>query len=118
MLLKTMTSLAFAATCLTAIAAVPAAQAQMAPGSEVVTNGPQGAPPPTWTARQNVIESHRYDRLVETSPAFRRVRLREECGPITDPQLHAQCIASFNQDEPAMYGSSTAPHTYRTNSGS
>jgi hypothetical protein len=35
--------------------------------------------------------------------------MRKECGPIGDPQLHAQCIASFGQNEPAMYGSSIPP---------
>jgi hypothetical protein len=50
-----------------------------------------------WSAHQNVINSQRYTRLVETDPAFRAERMRKECGPITDPQLHAQCIASFNK---------------------
>jgi hypothetical protein len=27
--------------------------------------------------------------------AFRQARMREECGPITDPQLHQQCLDSF-----------------------
>ena len=116
MLLKTATSLAFATACLTAIATLPA-HAQMAgapgaPGTEVVTNGPQGAPPSNWSARQNVIESHRYDRLLETNRGFREARMRKECGPITDPQLRQQCISSFGQDEP-MTGSSMPPNYYR-----
>ena len=120
MVLKTLASLAFAAGCLTAVAAVPAAQAQMQPqtGDELVTNGPQasrGDVSGDWSARQNVIESQRYDRLVATNPAFRRARMRKECGPITDPQLHASCIASFGQNEP-MVGSSAPPHRYRYNS--
>jgi hypothetical protein len=121
MLLKTATSLAFATVCLTAIATLPA-HAQMAgtpgaPGTEVVTNGPQDAPPSNWSARQNVIESHRYDRLLETNRGFREARMRKECGPITDPQLHQQCLSSFGQDEPYM-GSSTPRHrTYQTGSG-
>src|SRR5947207_10370991 len=94
MLLKTATSLAFATACLTAIATLPA-HAQMAapgaPGTEVVTNGPQGSPPPNWSARQNVIESQRYDRLLEMNRGFRQARMRKECGPITDPQLREQC---------------------------
>src|SRR5262249_50400281 len=106
MLLKTATSLAFAATCLTALATVPA-QAQM-PGSaltyaapqtiqgdmpspsalttEVITNGPQGSPPANWSARRNVIESRQYDRLLETNRGFREARIRKECGPITDQE--------------------------------
>jgi hypothetical protein len=60
------------------------------------------APPPrvdpgdvNWDPQRNVIESQRYDRLVETKPAFRAARIRKECGPITDPKPRADCIASF-----------------------
>jgi hypothetical protein len=38
--------------------------------------------------------------------------MRRECGPITDPQLRSDCLASFNQYEP-MVGSSMAPRRYR-----
>src|SRR6202023_3749445 len=128
MLLKTATSFACATACLTAVATLPA-HAQMAapaaPGTEVVTNGPQTNPgdmTPSWSARQNVIQSQRYDRLLETNRGFRQARMRKECGPITDPQLHQQCLASFSQDEPVGaatgYGSSTsARHHYRSNAG-
>ena len=90
--------------------------------TDVVTNGPQGSPPPDWSARRNVIESEHYDRLLETNPGFRQARVRKECGPITDPQLHQQCLDSFAQYEPAGaatgYGSSTsARHHYRSNAG-
>ena len=106
MLLRTVPRLAFAIACLTATAAIPSyAQMATAPdtsGTQVVTNGPQGSPPANWSARQNVIESHRYDRLLETSRAFRTARERKECGPITDPQLRQSCLASFRQDEPYM----------------
>jgi|SRR6516225_11919485 len=110
MLLKTATSLAFATACLTAAVVMPA-HAQMAGpagGSdpEVITNGPQGSAPPNWSARQNVVQSERYDRMLETSRGFREARMRKECGPITDPQLHQSCLASFGQDEPYT-GSST-----------
>ena len=119
MIIKT-TSLAFAAACLMTVSAMPAAYAQMAGGPpQVVTNGPQvdqGDVSPSWSARQNVIESQRYDRLLQTSRAFREARMRKECGPITDPQLHSDCLASFNQDEPYV-GSSTPPKTYRSNYG-
>ena len=125
MLLKTATSFAFATACLTAVATLPA-HAQMAapaaPGTEVVTNGPQGSPPPDWSARRNVIASEHYDRLLESNRGFRQARMRKECGPITDPQLHEQCLDSFAQYEPAGaatgYGSSTsARHHYRSNAG-
>ena len=139
MLIKTAASLAFAATCLTALATMPA-QAQMAgsppssysgpqtyqgdmPSSpaatgetEIITNGPQGSPPGNWSARRNVIESQRYDRLLETNRGFREARMRKECGPITDQELHQQCLASFQQDTPYM-GSSTSRRPARSEYG-
>jgi hypothetical protein len=122
MLLKTATSLAFATACLTAVATLPA-HAQMAapgaPATEVVTNGPQtnsGDVSPSWSARRNVIESQHYDRLLETNRGFRQARMRKECGPITDPELRQQCLASFHQDEPYT-GSSTPRRQSGTDSG-
>ena len=118
MMIKT-TRLAFAAACLITVSALPAAHAQTAGGTQVITNGPQTDPgdvSPSWSARQNVIDSERYDRLLQTSRGFREARMRKECGPITDPQLHADCLASFNQSEPYT-GSSTGPETYPSGSG-
>jgi hypothetical protein len=43
----------------------------------------------------NVRESEQYTALLRSNPAFRKKREAIECGPITDPQLHASCIASF-----------------------
>ena len=80
-------------------------------GTEVVTNGPQGSPPSNWSAQQNVKQSERYDRLLESSRGFREARMRRECGPITDPELHQQCVGSFHQDEPFSGSSSSRPHT-------
>ena len=115
MLLKSVTSLAFATACLSAVAAVPA-HAQTA-GTEVISNGPQGSPPSNWSPRQNVVESQRYDRILETNRAFRQARMQKECGPITDPELRQSCLASFRQDEP-FAGSSTPRHrTYHSGSG-
>jgi hypothetical protein len=77
-----------------------------------VTNGPQANPgdfSPSWSARQNVIESRNYDRLLETNPAFRQARIQKECGPISDPQLHAHCVASFNRDEPSTGSPTPVP---------
>ena len=127
MITKTSTALAFAAACLS-LAATSGAQAQYYNQTEAV-------PPPAmtyeqtqvqttaplasrgdfgdWSARRNVIASARYDRLLETSPGFRHARMRRECGPITDPQLHAQCLASFQQYEPVMTGSSLPPRRLR-----
>jgi hypothetical protein len=80
-------------------------------GTDVVTNGPQGSPPSNWSAQQNVRQSERYDRLLETSRGFREARMRKECGPITDQDLRQQCLASFHQDEPYSGSSSPRRHT-------
>jgi len=115
MMIKT-TSLAFAAACLMTVSAMPAGHAQIAGGTQVITNGPQTDPGDVsspWSARQNVIESQRYERLLQTSPGFRQARMQKECGPITDPQLHADCLASFDQN----VGSSTGPGSYPSGSG-
>jgi hypothetical protein len=99
MLLKTATSLALATVCLTALATMPAHAA--------VASSPQ----------QNVVQSQRYDRMLETNRAFRQARMRKECGPITDPELRQSCLSSFRQDEPYS-GSSTPRHkTYHSGSG-
>jgi hypothetical protein len=93
-------SLACAAAGLIGIAGLMPARAQPGALTQVVTNGPQAnveAQDPNWSPQQNVIQSQRYDRLVETNSAFRQGRMQKECGPITDPQLHASCIASFGQ---------------------
>jgi hypothetical protein len=115
MMIKT-TSLVFAAACLITVSALPAARAQTAGGTQVITNGPQndlGDVSPSWSARQSVIDSERYERLLQTSPGFRQTRMQKECGPITDPQLHADCLVSFNEN----VGSSTGPATYPSGYG-
>jgi len=89
-------------------------------GAELVTNGPQSngvERSGDWSARQNVAQSHNYTRMLEASAGFRQARMRKECGPITDPQLHASCLASFNQYSPSMSGSSISPHPYRSSYG-
>lgn len=53
-------------------------------------------------AQQNVIQSERYSQVLRTNPAFRNKRIQEECGPITDPGLRAQCVASFPPGAPPM----------------
>jgi len=113
------TGLAFAAACLISVWTLPAAHAQYAGPPQVVTNGPQTNPgdvSPNWSARRNVIESQQYDRLLQTNRGFREARMRKECGPIRDPQPHADCLASFNQDEPYV-GSSTPPGSYQSGYG-
>jgi len=111
MMNKTVTSLAFAVGCALAFGATPPAQAQNY-NAELVTNGPQASRGDfgDWSARRNVMESAQYERLLQTNGAFRARRMHKECGPIGDPQLHAQCIASFGQNEPPMIGSSIPPN--------
>ena len=98
---KIMTSLAFSAAFLTAVAVMPAARAQMATsGTVVVTNGPQidpGDRPGAWSAQQNVRDSELYEAVVHANSSFRANRINKECGPINDPQLHANCVASFGK---------------------
>ena len=125
MMLKRTVSLTFAAACLTAIATMPA-YAQMADtyGSTPGYSGPQSNAPQanqgdvgqSASARRNVIESHQYDRAVETNRTFRQARMRKECGPITDPELRQSCLASFNQEESQM-GSSTSGRSHGSGSG-
>jgi hypothetical protein len=106
MTIKTATCLAFAAACLAAT--IPAVNAQTDSPTVVVTPPPRVDPGDLdWNPLANLKEAHHYDRLLETDPAFRMARIQKECGPITDPQLHADCVASFNQFEPMV--ASTAP---------
>jgi hypothetical protein len=96
---KMMTSLVFSAAVVAGIATMPTARAAMnANGAEVVTNGPQANPGDssgTWSTRQNVRDSQRYEAVVHSNRGYRASRVKKECGPINDPQLHASCVASF-----------------------
>jgi hypothetical protein len=80
---------------LTAIAAMPTARAEMnTSGADIITNGPQtnsGDRSGSWSAQQNVRDSERYEAVVRSNNSFRANRVQEECGPINDPQLHADC---------------------------
>ncbi len=69
-------------------------------GVQIITNGPQTNPGDrsgSWSARQNVRDSERYEALVRSNSRFRANRMQKECGPINDPQLHADCVASFRE---------------------
>ena len=106
MIIKTATCLAFMAACLAMT--VPAG-AQTSGETVMVTPPPRVDPGDlNWNPLANVKEAQQYDRLLRTNRAFRMARIQKECGPITDPQLHADCVASFNQFEP-MVASATAP---------
>ena len=107
---KLITSLAFSAAFLTAVAAMPTARAEMnANGAEVITNGPQVNSQDSsgsWSTRQNVRDSQRYDAVVHSNSRYRASRVKKECGPINDPELHASCIASFSEGSSAPNRSS------------
>ena len=118
MVSRTIMGVAFAAGCALALGAT-SAKAQMYPepyaGTQVVTNGPQPSPGDfnRWSAHRNNLESAQYERLLQTNPGFRHARMQRECSPITDPQLRAQCLASFGGHSPEMTGSSTPPDHWR-----
>ena len=47
------------------------------------------------SAQQNVRESEQYEHLLCSNPGFRNQRIQRECGSIDDPQMHEQCVSSF-----------------------
>ena len=130
MMLKALATTAAAAGLLAMTAVVPTAHAQPDHGNAWVhQNGGW-----VWSPRLNIVHSERYSRLVANSPAFRHARMRRECGPITDPGLHQQCLDSFSQNVQAWrngqaqayyrdalngtaYGSSTPPQPYVSSAG-
>jgi hypothetical protein len=54
--------------------------------------------PPDPGAAANVRQSQTYDQVLHSNPSFRAKRVQQECGPVTDPELHASCVASFGGD--------------------
>ncbi len=126
MMHKALAGMAAAASLLALSAAIPAAQAQYAANNQVLSNGPQSSGVERsggWSASQNVRESERYHSLLQYNRRFREARMRKECGPITDPQLHQRCLQSFAELSPfgtrtsayeginaPAYGSSSAPN--------
>src|SRR5215831_12043213 len=98
MVINTVVTFAMAAVCLAAIAVAPAAYAQAQGHTVTVKHAPIATPgdvSESRSAQQNVLESKQYEQLLRTNPAFRQARIKKECGPITDPQLHQSCVASF-----------------------
>jgi hypothetical protein len=79
-------------------------------GTTVAVEPPPRVDPgdPHWNPIQNLREAELYDRLLETDPSFRAARIRKGCGPITDPPLRADCIASFDRFEPLVASTATA----------
>ena len=60
--------------------------------------------PPDPGAAANIRESQAYEQMLRSNPAFRAKRMQLECGSISDAQLHASCVASFQ-----AYGPTPAP---------
>ncbi len=126
MMHKALAGVVAAASLLAVSAVMPAAHAQYAANNQVFTNGPQSSGVGRsggWSASQNVRESERYHSLLQHNRRFREARMRKECGPITDPQLHQRCLQSFAEFSPygtttsayegmnaPAYGSSTSPN--------
>jgi hypothetical protein len=62
----------------------------------IAAAGPSSAQAPdNQSAEQNVRASQQYENLLCTNPAFRAKRIAQECGPLTDPELHQSCVASL-----------------------
>ena len=108
---KAVIGMAFAAGCALALGVVPPATAQTGVNTQVLTNGPQASTGDygNWSAARNNAESAQYERLLQGSPGFRQARMHKECGPITDAQLRAECLASFGGSSSMMTGSSMPP---------
>ena len=51
--------------------------------------------PPDPGAAANVKQSQTYEQVLNSNPSFRAKRMQQECGPITDAELHASCVTSF-----------------------
>jgi hypothetical protein len=62
------------------------------------------------TPAENVRRSERYDNLLSTNAHFRAYRMRKECGPIRDPELHHSCLTSFDVYEPFRSGAKRVRH--------
>jgi hypothetical protein len=65
---------------------------------ELYSDAPKAEPgdsPANWSARQNVVDSQRYEQLLHANPAFLRARIQKECGSITEPDLYQQCVGTF-----------------------
>ena len=56
--------------------------------------------PPDPGAAANIRESQAYEQMLHSNSAFRAKRMQQECGPVTDPQLHASCVSSFQGKGP------------------
>ena len=66
--------------------------------------------PPDPGAAANVRQSQTYEQVLRSNSSFRAKRMQEECGPVTDPELHASCVASFGGAAAPPAPSTRRPH--------
>jgi hypothetical protein len=48
------------------------------------------------SAVQNVRDSRNYESTVHANSNFRAACEQQECGPIDDAKMHADCLATFD----------------------
>jgi hypothetical protein len=87
---------------------LPAAVALFAAAGFAAAGTASAQSRPNDSAEQNVRASQQYESLVCSNPSFRAKRIAQECGPVTDPELHQSCVASFDCGPPKR-GSQKAP---------
>ena len=101
---KTLGLLAAGAIVATVAAGLPARAQMMVPvppGGLMVerySDAPKADPgddPANWSARRNVVDSDRYERLLQTNPSFRAQRIQKECGGFTDAAAFQECVSTF-----------------------
>jgi hypothetical protein len=71
--------------------------ASLVVGGAGLSSAPAQTPPDPGAAA-NVRQSQQYEQALHGNSAFRAKRMQQECGPVTDPELHASCVASFGGD--------------------
>ena len=59
---------------------------------------PASGQTPDPGAAANVRQSGQYEGALHSNSSFHAKRIKQECGPINDPQLHQQCVASFGSE--------------------
>src|SRR5258708_487275 len=68
----------------------------LAGGGEMAIAGTASGQRGGESAEQKVLASQEYVSPVCSEAAFRAKRVQQECGPITDPELHQSCLATFD----------------------
>jgi hypothetical protein len=66
-----------------------------------VTTSASAQTPRDPGAAANVRQSEQYEQELRGNASFRAQRMKQECGPINDPQLHQQCVDSFGGGAPS-----------------